>query len=479
MEQTIRNFTGQLKVLESNNRFILPVEIKALNSLPNRNNWQYVNLAQHLKDFSNIPILTAYLMNGAVVGDGHNYNEKRDPATGEKYVSFTSADAERIVGWVGDNAARLEMIDGVEWVVLTSNLWQWYSRELCEKIARQGSMEVSIETLVTKEHMEGDIAVEEEYIILGVTVLGDDVAPAVEGADISIRSQRHLSEIRDAMKEEILKAASYIEDNSEKKVQEKIILNERVTKLTYFSRKQCAELSKRFDGYSVIAAAQDDKSIHVALLSDNGDIAKYEMNSLDETIAVERIKACEGTVTFDAECGDNCDNAEECCDNSLSVNLSDALAVMSEVVSRANSEREAIEAELQKANDSLTAAIGTIADMRNAENARRVLSAKAVAKRTLSAWNATSAFEIPDSMLDAVNKDIDGGMYTERVNAEGTWVGEADVEQRVKALCADEQQKHNQANAEKNKTTFIWENLPSDSDDGSVAALLKRKGIRE
>ena len=150
MEQTIRNFTGQLKVLESNNRFILPVEIKALNSLPNRNNWQYINLAQHLKDFSNIPILTAYLFNGSVVGDGHNFDEKRDPATGERYVSFTSADAERIVGWVGDNAARLEMIDGVEWVVLTSNLWQWYSRELCEKIARQGSMEVSIETLVTK-----------------------------------------------------------------------------------------------------------------------------------------------------------------------------------------------------------------------------------------------------------------------------------------------------------------------------------------
>ena len=482
MEQTIRNFTGQLKVLESNNRFILPVEIKALNSLPNRNNWQYINLAQHLKDFSNIPILTAYLMNGAVVGDGHNYNEKRDPTTGEKYVSFTSADAERIVGWVGDNAARLEMIDGVEWVVLTSNLWQWYSRELCEKIARQGSMEVSIETLVTKEHMEGDIAVEEEYIILGVTVLGDDVAPAVEGADISIRSQRHLSEIRDAMKEEILKAASYIEDNSEEIVQEKIILNERMRfNMTYFSRKQCAELSKRFDGYTVIVAGQDDKGIHVAMLSDNGDIARYDMNSVDETIAVERIRVCDGTVTFDCDnaCGDNCDNAEENCDNTLSVGLSEAMEAMNSVVTKANEARDRAEAELQKANDSLTAAMGTIADMRNAENARRVLSAKAVAKRTLSAWNATSAFEIPDSMLDAVNKDIDGGMYTERVNAEGTWIGEADVEQRVKALCADEQQKHNQANAEKNKTTFIWENLPGDSDDGSVAALLKRKGIRE
>lgn len=481
-EQIIRNFTGELKVLNTNSRFIMPVEIKALNSLPNRNNWQYVNLAQHLGSFSNIPILTAYLMNGAVIGDGHNYSEKRDKQTGEEYVSFTDADAERIVGWVGDNEARLEIIDGVEWVVLNANLWEWYSKELCDKIARQGSMEVSIETLVTKEHMEGDIAVEEEYIVLGVTVLGDAVSPAVAGADISVRTTKHLSEIRDAMKEEILKAASYIEGkNSEEIVQEKINSNERVTNLTYFSRKQCAELSKRFNGYTVIAAAQDDKVIHVALLSDNGDIAKYEMNSIDETIAIERIKACEGTVTFDCDNAECCDNADgECCDNTMSVNLSEALAVMNEVVSKANEAREKAEAELQKANESLNTAMGTITDMRNAENARRVQSAKAVAKKTLSAFNATSAFEVPESLLDAVNKDIDGGMYTEKVNADGAWIGEADVEMRVKALCLDEQQKHNQANAAKNKTTFIWDKLAqNEEDDGSVAALLNRMGVRE
>lgn len=477
MEQTIRNFTGQLKVLESNNRFILPVEIKALNSLPNRNNWQYINLAQHLKDFSNIPILTAYLAGGAVVGDGHNFDEKKDPNTGERYVSFTSADAERIVGWVGDNAARLEVIDGVEWVVLTSNLWQWYSRELCEKIARQGSMEVSIETLVTKEHMEGDIAVEEEYIILGVTVLGDTVSPAVAGADISIRSQRHLSEIRDAMKEEILKAASYVEDNSKEIVQENKS-NERMRfNMTYFSKKQCAELSKRFDGYTVLTAAQDTKGvIHVVLLSDNGDTAKYDMNSVDETIAVERIKACEGTVVFDC---DNCDNAEENCDNTLSVDLCDAMTAMNEALNRANEAHENAEAELQRANESLNTAMATITEMRNAENARRVQSAKAVAKKTLSAFNATSAFEVSESLLDAVNKDIDSGMYTEKVNSDGAWVGEAEVELRVKALCADEQQKFNQANAEKNKKTFIWEKLSEQEDDGSIASLLRRKGIRE
>ena len=247
--------------------------------------------------------------------------------------------------------------------------------------------------------------------------------------------------------------------------------------MTYFSKKQCAELSKRFDGYTVLTAAQDAKGIiHVVLLSDNGDTAKYDMNSVDETIAVERIKACEGTVVFDC---DNCDNAEENCDNTLSVDLCDAMTAMNEALNRANEAHENAKAELQRVNESLNTAMATITEMRNAENARRVQSAKAVAKKTLSAFNATSAFEVSESLLDAVNKDIDGGMYTEKVNSDGAWVGEAEVELRVKALCADEQQKFNQANAEKNKKTFIWEKLSEQEDDGSVASLLRRKGIRE
>lgn len=474
---------GKLKFLDSRNDKLQPVELWCLNGKTNRNNWQYQNISAHLSDFLNIPILTAYLLGGKIISDGHNYDIRRDE-NGEEYASFTSADAERIVGWIDDDASvRIQKDDeGIDWVVCRGNLWSFYCHELVQKLKGQGleGMSISIETLVFSEDIIDGVAYEKDYTVLGVTILNESVEPAVENA--SIRTLSHLAEIRNGMKKEILKAASYIEGKTSETVQEKIILNERMRfNMTYFSRKQCAELSKRFDGYTVIVAGQDDKGIHVAMLSDNGDIARYDMNSVDETIAVERIRVCDGTVTFDCDnaCGDNCDNAEENCDNALSVGLSEAMEAMNSVVTKANEARDRAEAELQKANDSLTAAMGTIADMRNAENARRVLSAKAVAKRTLSAWNATSAFEIPDSMLDAVNKDIDGGMYTERVNAEGAWIGEADVEQRVKALCADEQQKHNQANAEKNKTTFIWENLPGDSDDGSVAALLKRKGIRE
>ena len=464
-EENKRTFFGTLKVLESKNPYIMPVEINALNAEINRNGWKYINLREHLPSFSQIPLLIAYNMGGAVIGGGHQYDTKRDPQTGEEYVSFTAADAERIVGWVGDNATRIENIDGIDWVVCKAQIWSWYAPEVAKKIAVQGSMKVSIETLVTKEHMEGDVAVEEEYIVLGITILGDGVQEAVEGA--SIRNLQMLSEMRDAMRENVLKAASYMEDKST--VQENNSLQEGVNHLNYFSKKQCAELSKRFDGYTVLAAAQDENGIHVALLSKDGDTARYDMNSVDETIAPEKINACNGTVTFD--CDNNCDNA-------LEVGVDAVLEEMATMVAEANAGCKNAQAAEQKANEALATAMATITEMRNAENARRVQSAKACAENTLKAFNANSAFEIPGTALDAIKADIDNGVYTERCNAEGKWIGDEEVALRVKALCADETIKNNNANAEKNRTVFIWDKLNSGlEDDGSVAALLRSKGI--
>ena len=116
--------------MATDNPKLYAVEIMALNSEINRNNWRYVNLEQHLSEFLDIPILTAYVMGGAVIGDGHNYNMKRDPNTREEYASFTAADAERIVGWIPKDQSnvRLEVVDGVEWVIVKGNLWSWYAK---------------------------------------------------------------------------------------------------------------------------------------------------------------------------------------------------------------------------------------------------------------------------------------------------------------------------------------------------------------
>lgn len=471
--QIVKETEGKLKFLSSDNKFLYPVEIWALNEKVNRNGWKYTKVAERLELFRNIPILIAYEGGGLVVGGGHNYNKRRDK-DGKEYVSFTAADAERIIGWVHDKAnIRIEKDEeGTEWAVMDSYLWSWYSKEAVDAIAsEQGrGMSVSIETLITEEHMEGDVAVEDDYVVLGITILGKGVAPAVESA--CIKSLYHLSEMREAMHDNVLKAASYIKDNEELESKVNNESSKGVKTLNYFSKKQCAELSKKFNGYTVLAAAQDEKGIHVALLSKDGDTARYEMNNVDETIAPEKILSCNGVVTFDC---DNCDNGE-----GISVGLDAVLEEMTAAVDEANENCKGAQAAEQKANEALNTAMATIAEMRNAENARRIQSAKACAARTLSAFNQFAKNAVSESILESINKDIDNGMYTEKVNSEGAWIGESEVEVRVKALCLDEVQKANKAEAEKNKNVYIWEKLNGhNEDDDTVAGLLRRKGISE
>ena len=221
--QTVRKTEGTLKFLESKNDKLQPVELWCLNELTNRNNWQYQNIKGHLSEFLDIPILIAYEMGGRKIGAGHNFSMKRDPRTGKEYATFTEADAERIVGWIDKSASvRIQKDEnGIDWVVARGNLWKFYCAELVQHLQEQGleGMSISIETLVFSEDIVDGVAYEKDYTVLGVTILHESVEPAVESA--TIRTLSHLSDIRGGMNEEILKAASYIEDESKPNVQEK------------------------------------------------------------------------------------------------------------------------------------------------------------------------------------------------------------------------------------------------------------------
>lgn len=460
-----RAFTGQLKVMETANPKLYAVEIMALNSLVNRNNWQYVNLEKHLNEFLDIPILTAYVGGGMIVGDGHNYNMKTDPNTGEQYASFTASDAERIVGWIPKDPenVRLEVVDGTEWVIVKGNLWAWYAKELVDQIARQGGMEVSIETLVTDERQgEDGVDIEEKYLVLGITILGNGVEPAVAGANIKTLSE--LSELRSNMAENILKAASYAktndiqeedepedeppedgEDESEDEPSEDPPKdNSKGVKksMTYFSRKELAELGKKFPDYRVLAAVQtDDGAIRVCLMAKDANTSVYKMDSIDETIVPEKFRRVTTKVNFDI--GEDCDNAEvDTCEviDSLSAELAEACNNASDLEQKLNAANERIKA------------------METAERARRVQAAKDKAHAVLNSLNANRAAktQFEDSILNPVLADIDAGKYTEKVNADGLWVGDAEVERDVSYLCMNAQKDMDKKAAEAAETTFAY-----------------------
>ena len=477
-----RNFIGTLKVMETANPKIYPVRIMALNSEINRNNWRYVNLEQHLNEFRDIPILTAYVMGGQVIGDGHNYNMKRDPKTGEDYASFTASDAERIVGWVPKDAnVRIENINGVDWVVLDAAIWRWYAKELVDQIARQGSnTAVSIETLVTDERKgESGEDVEEKYLVLGITILGNGVEPAVAGANI--RTLSELSELRSNQAENILKAASYAKpeespeeeepdedpddvDEPDDDSSETLQNNEQkgVKKvMTYLSRKELAELGKKFPEFKVLAAVQaEDGAIRVCLMAKDASTSVYKMDSMDDTIVPEKFRRAIAKVNF--VLGEDCDNAE--------IDACEMTEEMASEVAEACDNAKKLEAQLNAANERIKA-------METAERTRRVQAAKDKAKAVLNGLNANrkAKEKFEDSILNTINADIDAGKYTEKVNSDGLWIGDAEVERDVSFLCMNAQKEMDRKAKEASESVFadtrFLNNHNDDAPDGIDSLL--------
>lgn len=459
MPEQFRSIEGELKLLQSDNEFLFPVELWLLNDKVNRNNWQFINLEAHREKWAGVPILTAYVNSGRTVGDGHNQSTKVD-SNGEQYQSFTAATAERIVGALSDdpNDIRLEERDGAVWTVGRGSLWAWYSHELCVQIAdwaRQGrSMSVSIEALVTDSRMEGDTEVEISYIPLGVTCLGAGVAPAVEDAHIAM-----LTEIGSELKELKLRAASYIKQSEESA--EKPQNNPKtkgVKNRMRLSKQQLRELAAKFTGYTVLAAEQGENGTTVCLMSAEGQTAVYKLGSLDEVVVPERIAVINAQTHFCAE------GEEDIC-----VDACDMMEVMGATVREASANAERFEKALNTANE-------TIAKMEAAENARRLSAAKKTATDTLDAFNANREDKIDVKTLEALCKDIDAGKFTALADENGTWIGEEAVKEKVLSLCAAAVMELDKKHAESAAKPMSWGNVKQASaTPGTIGELFASK----
>lgn len=454
-----RSIEGEIKLLQRDSEFIFPVELWLLNDRLTKNGWRFTNLEQHRELWAGVPILTAYVNGGRTIGDGHNQRTRRD-SDGNEYQSFTDSNAERIVGALSDEQTdiRIETRDGVEWVVGRGFLWAWYARELCMQIAddaEQGrSMSVSIEALVSEAYMDDGVEVETAYTPLGVTVLGHGVAPAVDDAHIAM-----LSEIGNELKELKLRAASYIHPESAKQPQN--TEKKGVTTHMRLSKQQVRELQAKFDGYTVLAAEQSDSGVVVCLLSKTGMPAVYQMASLDESVISERIASLNAQTHF---CAEGCDD--------VLVDACDMVEAMSDAAKAAEDRAECAERELSSAKE-------TIKQMEAAESARRVSAAKKTATDTLSAFNANREDKVEDKVLKDLSADIEAGKFTALEDESHKWIGEDAVREKVLSLCAAAVMESDKSRTARAKESYIWEKLASgEIDDGSIEALLARKGIK-
>lgn len=412
--RSVRSLQGKLRLMSRDNDWLYSVEIDLLDDRTTANGWRYTNLDEHREKFAAVPILIAYVGGGAKIGDGHNYRMKRTK-DGREYASFTDATSERIIGTLSDNEAdiRIEVRDGHKWVVGKGKLWSWYAAEAVEKIALQGRMDVSIETLVATNHMEGNEEVEDSYEILGVTILGDDVSPAVAGANIRPLSEIDTRELR-------VRAASY-QGKSNK--DEQPAKNAKGVKSCMNTAKRMRELEKLFPDERILCLSDD--GLTVGLLNEkNGDVRVHQF-AADEPNVVLNNRFCDANAKVCMVIGDGVE---------MSADASKVFGDVQNHISKLNSD-------LEKANSDLEVANQTIKDMQKAETERRRSEAKAAMHKALEEINrvqeAKDEEKVDEKVCEDIEKDIDEGEYDDCMNADGNWCGAEKACSAIKAKCMD------------------------------------------
>lgn len=434
---------GEVRLLQRINRNEMAVELDILrdgvinvgvsggNSDKDVSNWEYRNLERFYKTFAGKPLLTAYI--GNRVGDGHNSQTRYNPSTGETYESYMSANAERIVGMVSEEEADLTLVerDGYTWVRVKGRIWINYAPELAEKLERTGRMSVSVETSVTDFRVEDGVEIMEAWEGLGVTILGDGVAPAVPGANIralaALRQEFETMKLRVAslrQEEEIKPLSNAKAQENTQKTTEKGVKNRMNKKVR---RK---ELAAKFPEHNIIALSDD--GMKVVLLSKSGtDAFGYQFLESDkDTVIPERLESLE--LRTCAELGGE----------SFEVDLSKSLGFYEtelERLSRENKELTERCANLEK----------TLEDDRARERARRIRVSKEAAERQLEEINAARPddFRFDKIIIDGIVRRAEEGGYADDMDENGEWCGDKRAEAAVRDVCMMKQMEQDKAQA--------------------------------
>lgn len=435
--------TGTLRILSEVVGWKQKVELWLLNSEVNRNNWKYINLEQHKDLFAETPILVAYV--GDKIGDGHNFEEVKN-ADGSVTASFMASTAERIVGYFKSASdIRIEEKDGKKWIVGVGYIWKWYAQELVKKLKKQGleGMSVSIETLIDEMYTEGTTEVFTKYQVLGTTVLGDDVSPAVESANIRALSAIGRKEVRELT----LRVASENERSQKNNPQTKTRKGETKTM-------KLKELQPKFNGFTVVAVDGE----RVALLSDKGvphlstakkDGDDYIIGTKDEVKANATFQDGENGIVIPIE------------------------AITEAYIARC-SELEKKLAE-ETANNSAKDTI--ITKMQNAEKARRKNAVKDAVKNRLNQINANSEDKIEEDACNELLTDEKVEEYSCMEDKDGNFCGDVAACKDVDSICMNRRIEKNKIKANASKSRFAWEADKADAQnindgvDGAFARL--------
>ena len=416
-----RAVRGELLLLSQKTDKKVAVELWLLNNAITANGWRYRNLEENKEKFSKTPILIAYV--GSKIGDGHNFSEEKDPITGEVKPSFMDATAERIVGFFDKKEdIRIEEKDGKTWIVGKGYIWSWYAKELIAKLTEQGrkGMAISIETLVSNVKMENGVEVYDDYEILGTTILGDGVEPAVAQANIRILSMLGV----DKVKELTLRVASKntVENTKKSKKGEK-------------KRMNMTELKAAFKDYKIVAVSGN----HVVLLnSKNGLVLSSAEKNGEEVIVGKKEEISLNASVHTAE-------GEE-----ISVSVDSIVAAL-------ESDMVALNNRAESAESARDTALKALEKMQKTEKERRINEIRKALLERLEKINAGCDVKIDESVCAEFTTDERLEEYAEMEDKEGKFTGLESAIKDLDSACMNKKIENAQTKLNASKKRYAWD----------------------
>lgn len=183
-----------LKIKEVLNQDFLAIEIYAISEGETRNPCGFTlsSMEKSIPTFYNKFILGYFNVTGNSNQEGefeeHNSDMKYDAELDEFYWSYTDPSSEKALGLIRESDS-VEIVEykGKKWIKLTAVLLTKYNREAVKHLLKSKSKrKISVEITVVKSHMEDGLEWIDEFILDGITILGNrrnSMIPCEEGIE--------------------------------------------------------------------------------------------------------------------------------------------------------------------------------------------------------------------------------------------------------------------------------------------------------
>lgn len=179
-----------IKIKKILNKEFLELDIYAISNIyPNRNESAFTeeSMIKSKDTCYNKPILGSF---DTFTNDfkEHNGEDKYDADYENYYWDTSSGSAEKPLGLIRESD-KVEVVDhnGLKWLKISCALWTMYSYRQVKRLLKSPTKKVSVEILVKKSHFDDDkIQVIDEFVLTGITILGDNVAEGIPGAHLNI-----------------------------------------------------------------------------------------------------------------------------------------------------------------------------------------------------------------------------------------------------------------------------------------------------